>query len=99
MRWVEFALAILFGLFLYWCRCRRRVWYSAVQLIAALALICLAFFPNWPNLLWSGWTGPDWGEHLPRMITLIGGLYALVRGLDNVDALEKWNQRMGSRGR
>ena len=97
MRWVGFALAIPFGLFLYWCRCRRRVWYGVGQIIVALALIALAFFPNWPNLLWSGWAGPAWGEQLPRLVALIGGLYALVRGLDNIDGHEKWNQLLRSR--
>ena len=75
MRVVGFALAIPFGLLLYCCRCRRRVWYGVGQIIVALALIALTFFPNWPNLLWSGWAGPAWGEQLPRLVALIGGLY------------------------
>jgi hypothetical protein len=44
MRSVDFVLAMLFGLFLYWCRCRRRVWYGIGQIISALTLICLALF-------------------------------------------------------
>ena len=36
--------------------------------------------------------GPVWGELLSRTVTLFGGLYAFVRGLDNIDALEKWNR-------
>ena len=97
MRSVGFALAIAFGLLLYWCRCRSRVWYGVGQIIVALALMALAFFPNWPNILWSGWTGPAWGDQLPRLVAIIGGLYALVRGLDNIDGLEKWNQLLRSR--
>jgi len=97
MRSVGFALAIALGLFLYWCRCRRRVWYGVGQIIAALALVCLGCFPEWPNLLWSGWAGPAWGDQLPRVVTLIGGVYALVRGLDNIDALAKWNQLLRGR--
>ena len=97
MRSVGFALAIALGLFLYWCRCRRRVWYGVGQIIAALALVCLGCFPEWPKLLWSGWAGPAWGDQLPRVVTLIGGVYALVRGLDNIDALAKWNQLLRGR--
>ena len=36
--------------------------------------------------------GPVWGGFLSRAVTLFGGLYALVRGLDNINALEKWNR-------
>jgi hypothetical protein len=97
MRSLGSVLAIAFGLFFYWCRCRRRVWYGVGQIIVALALVYLACFPEWPSLLWSGWAGPAWGDQLPRVVTLIGGVYALVRGLDNVDALEKWNQLLRSR--
>src|SRR5215831_12356438 len=97
MRWVGFVLAIALGLFLYWCRCHRGVWYGVGQIIAALALMYLACFHEWPSLLWSGWTGPAWGDQLPRAVTLIGGVYALVRGLDNIDALEKWSQLLRGR--
>jgi hypothetical protein len=91
MRPVCFALAMAVGLFVYWCRCCRRVWYGVGQIMVALALVYLAFFPDWPNLLWSGWSAPAWNDHLPRAVTLIGGVYGLVRGLDNIDAIEKWN--------
>jgi hypothetical protein len=57
----------------------------------------LSLFPTCPNLLWSAWAGPAWGEQLPRLVALIGGLYALVRGLDNIDGHEKWNQLLRSR--
>jgi hypothetical protein len=90
-----FVLALAFGLFLYWCRCRYRVWYGFLEIVAGCLLIYTAFFPGWPTLLWSGWTGPDWGEHLLRTVILIGGLYALVRGLDNIGALERWSRRRG----
>jgi len=94
MHSVGFVLALALGLFLYWCRCRYRIWYGVLEIAAGLFLIYSAFFPAWPTLLWSGWTGPAWGDHLLRTVTLIGGLYALVRGLNNVDALEKWSRRL-----
>jgi hypothetical protein len=41
---------------------------------------------------WMGNLGPVFGGYLSRAVNLFGGLYALVRGLDNVDALGWWNQ-------
>jgi hypothetical protein len=94
--WVYFVLTVLFGLFLYWLRCRHRVLYGATEIVVALLLIYTFFFPEHRGVLqmmeWVGSLGPVWGELLSRSVTLFGGLYALVRGLDNVDALEKWNR-------
>jgi hypothetical protein len=94
--WVYFVLTVLFGLFLYWLRCHHRVLYGAAEIVVALLLIYIFFFPEHRGVLqmieWGGPLGPVWGELLSRAVTLFGGLYALVRGLDNVDALEKWNR-------
>ena len=97
MHWVGFILTIPIGVFLYWCRCRHRVSYGVAEIVVALLLLYIFFFPEGPVLLgadgeWSGPLGPVWGELLSRTVTLFGGLYAFVRGLDNIDALEKWNR-------
>jgi hypothetical protein len=102
MLWVGFAIAILVGVFLYWCRCRHRVLYGAAEILVALLLLYLFFFPEAQGVVgrnsWIGSLGSVWGFYLSRTVTLFGGLYALVRGLDNIDALEKWNRvRQGVR--
>jgi hypothetical protein len=94
MGWVYFAGAILVGVFLYWFRSRCLVWYGVVEILVALLLIYIFFFPEGPGVvgvgMWVGPLGPVWGQLLSRAVTLFGGLYALVRGLDNIDALKKW---------
>jgi hypothetical protein len=88
-------IAILFGVFLYWLRRNYLVLYGIGEIIVALLLLYFFFFPEGPDLLaggWLGYLGPTWGWYPSRAVTLFGGLYALVRGLDNVNAMEKWNR-------
>jgi hypothetical protein len=96
MNWVWFVAAILFGVFLYWLRCRHLVLYGVAEIVVALALIYVFFFPERHGFpLMNEWMGnlpPVLGEPLSRAVNLFGGLYALVRGLDNVDALKRWNR-------
>jgi hypothetical protein len=96
MHWVFFALAILTGVILYWCRCHHRLWYGVGEILVALLLLYIFFFPEGPTALgaggWTGSLGPVWGAILSRTVNLFAGLYALVRGLDNINALERWNR-------
>jgi hypothetical protein len=46
MGWIYLVLTILFGLFLYWLRCRHRVLYGAAEIVVALLLIYTFFFPE-----------------------------------------------------
>ena len=94
MHWIGFALAILAGVILYWIRCRHRFWYGVGEILVALLFLFIFFFPEGPTALGLGWTGlgPVWGVNLLRMLNLFAGLYALVRGLDNINALERWNR-------
>jgi hypothetical protein len=93
MTWVYLGVAILFGLFLYWLRCHQRVLYGSAEIIVAFFLLYFFFSPEGYGVLATGPAGhfDVWGALLSRGVTLFGGLYALVRGLDNVDALGKWN--------
>jgi len=93
MHWVGFALAILAGVLLYWCRCRHRLWYGIGEIVVALLLLYIFIFPEGPAVFGVGsWTGSQWGVNLLRMLNLFAGLYGLVRGLDNINALEGWNR-------
>ena len=96
MGWVYLALSVLVWIFLYWLRCHHRVFYGMCEIVVALLLMYIFFFPEGhPRLAseeWVGTLGPVWGGLLSRGVTLFGGLYALVRGLDNIGALDKWNR-------
>ena len=93
---VYFLAAILFGLFLYWLRCRHRSLYGVAEIVVPLLLLYIFFFPEGHGYTLTGNSvgpfGPEWGKLLSRGVTLVGGLCALVRGLDNLGALEKWNR-------
>ena len=58
MGWVYFVGAILFGIFLYWFRCRCLICYGVVEILVALLLIYIFFFPEGENLL-AGAVGSD----------------------------------------
>ena len=101
--WVYFLATILLGLFLYWLRCRRRALYGVAEIVVPLLLLYIFFFPEGQGRAWTGnWVGPlgpEWRELLSRGLTLFGGLCALARGLDSLDALEKWNRMRQGVGR
>jgi hypothetical protein len=102
MQWIGLGVIILFGVFLYWLRCRHRVLYGAAEILGALGLLYLFVFPETQPFTtpggWIGSLGPVWGAALSNAVKLFGGLYALVRGLDNIDAMEKWNRVIRQRG-
>ena len=56
MHWVGFALAILAGVILYWCRCRHRFWYGVGEILVALLLLYI-FFSGGLGVIVSSWTG------------------------------------------
>jgi hypothetical protein len=99
MLWVYFVVSVLFGALLYWLRCRHRVLYGMGEILVALFILYLFFFPEAAIGLSGGWTGPVgpvWGVYVSRAVTWLVALYALVRGLDNVDALSRWNRLIAS---
>jgi hypothetical protein len=102
MLWVYFVVSVLVGALLYWLRCRHRILYGMGEILVALLLLYLLFFPETPTEVgrngWTGSLGPVWGGDLSRAVTWFVALYALVRGLDNVDALSKWNRLIRQRG-
>jgi hypothetical protein len=50
----------LLGLFFYWLRCRWQLVYGLVELVVALAVIILTFYPQTYYFL-HDLSGPHWG--------------------------------------
>jgi hypothetical protein len=78
--WIGFGAAIVVGGLLYLLRCGRyHVWYGVAEIVVAVLLIYLFFFPEGPNRRlineWTGVLGPVWGALLSRGVTLFAGLY------------------------
>jgi hypothetical protein len=81
--WIYCVATVLVGVGFYWLRERRRLLYGGFEILAALLLIYSAFFPHGPNALLV--TGPTlWDTLLTRTVNIFAGVYALVRGLDNI---------------
>jgi hypothetical protein len=82
MEWFYIVLTIAAGTFFYWLRCRWLAWYGFSELIVALLLIYLTFFPHTNYLLLVG--GGSWDKAFTEPVKLFAGIYAFVRGCDNI---------------
>src|ERR1700680_1350556 len=76
-------VTVCLGLFFYWLRCRWQLVYGLVELVVALAVIILTFYPQTHYLLQGA--GPPWlGWFLSKSVGISAGIYVMVRGLDNI---------------
>ncbi len=99
MAWVYSAGTVIIGVFFYWLRSNYRVWYGVSEIFVAFALMYVAYFPHGGALVL--YVGPAPAPITPQILdTLItravpffASVYALVRGLDNVDVLGRWNRQ------
>jgi hypothetical protein len=74
--WVVVAVAF------YRVRCRSRLLYGALEVAAGIGVIIIGEFP--PNAIAAATT---WtlGSRAAHMLALMGGVYIVVRGLDNIE--------------
>jgi hypothetical protein len=71
-----------FGLIFYWLRSRCRLAYGAIELVVALAVIILTFYPQSYALLYQ--KPPLVGSLLSQSAGILAGIYVMVRALDNI---------------
>jgi len=76
-------VTVCLGLFFYWLRCRWQLVYGLVELVVALAVIILTFYPQ-TNYLLQEAGPPWWGWFLSKSVGISAGIYVMVRGLDNI---------------
>lgn len=76
-------VTIAAGLFFYWLRCQFRFWYGLVELAVALGVIYMTFYPQTDNLLLNA--PPISHSLFTKGAGILGGIYILVRGMDNMD--------------
>jgi hypothetical protein len=97
MAWVYSVGTVIIGLFFYWLRSNRRVWYGVSEIFVS-ALMYVAYSPRGGAFLLTAGVPkpPPLPTPVDRLIVgavpFFASVYALVRGLDNVDALERWNR-------
>jgi hypothetical protein len=77
------ALTVCAGLFFYWLRGQFRFIYGLCEIVVALVVIYLTFYPHTYNLVTRM---PTFSEMiLSKSIGVLGGIYIMVRGLDNME--------------
>jgi hypothetical protein len=79
---IYFGLTVLAAMFFYWLRSWHRVLYGLSELGVALLLMYLAYFPHTNYLLLEG--GGVWDLILTKPVQIFAGIYAFVRGMDNI---------------
>ena len=83
MNFIFILLTVCAGLFFYWLRGRFRLIYGMCEIGVALVIISLTFYPQTHNLLIQM---PTFYEILlSKGVGVLGGIYVMVRGLDNMD--------------
>ena len=76
MFWVVVAMVF------YRIRCASRLLYGAVEIVAGIVTIVLGEFP--PYAVLTSDTTWTMGSRAAHMLTLMAGVYLVVRGLDNI---------------
>lgn len=73
---------VLFAIGFYRVRCWNRFVYGLIELAAGIAVIILGEFP--PNAVLTADGSWPLGSRAAHMLTLMGGVYIVVRALDNI---------------
>jgi hypothetical protein len=97
MGWFYLFVTIGFAIFLYWLRQQHRLWYGVSEILVALLIIALVFVPprGW-DFMRTASPASFWFLPLTKTVGIFAGVYAFVRGLDNIDAglpSSTWRER------
>jgi hypothetical protein len=86
MPWVYTFITVCAGLFFYWLRNNHRIVYGTSEIIAALALMYVVYFPHGGNAyLLMNSTPPTFLDILTsRAVAFFASVYGFVRGCDNI---------------
>jgi hypothetical protein len=80
---IHVLMAILLGVAFYWLRCRCRLAYATIEIVAGIGVIIVigyipfTFDPDTANF--------DYVRDAFHTLTLMGAIYLLVRGLDDLE--------------
>ncbi len=80
--WV--ALAIIGAGFFYWLRVKHRRLYGLSEIIVGIAILLAKFVATPPITLITDDAYSTWLPTATTLIALFTGMYAIVRGIDNI---------------
>jgi hypothetical protein len=88
MNWCYFLLTMIGGGVFYALRCQCRFLYGIVEICIGGLVIYLVWNPAQTNYLLINEPAPyaELAKALGKAIGVVGGIYLLVRGLDNIDS-------------
>jgi hypothetical protein len=83
MRWLGVLVSIVVAGIFYWLRNHHRIAYGTIEIVVGLAMLLVAFniIATPIYLTEDGTASSDWQL---TMIGVVTGVYALVRGWDNI---------------
>lgn len=84
MGWLYFVLAIGAAFVFYWLRSKHRIAYGLFEIAVGIAILAVRFVIAGPAFLLVDDSGSEWFGRLTALISLFTGIYAIVRGLDNI---------------
>ncbi|MGD9617913.1 MAG: hypothetical protein AB7H90_21250 [Alphaproteobacteria bacterium] len=84
MSYLYFVLTIAIAIFFYWLRVNRRALYGVCEIVIAIVIIYQLTIPDQPTILL--WDGPDPANFFlaSKIVGFFAGVYAFVRGMDNL---------------
>jgi hypothetical protein len=80
---VTITVSVAVAGLLYEVRSRHRFWYGVGEVVAGLGVIVVLFNPPSTALVTEDFSFV--GSFIARNLSALGGLYLMVRGLDNID--------------
>ena len=80
MNWVYFVMTFAIGVLVHWFRGRYRFLYGVSQILVAILLVYLAFFPHGANVFLI--SGPSlWDILMTNTVNIVFGIYTFMRGM------------------
>jgi hypothetical protein len=87
MPYVLFVITVIIAFIFYWLRNNHRISYGVIEIVVALFFIYATYFaPPGPTFIVAGTVvpAPFLYTFAQRAVTFFVGVYAFVRGLDNL---------------
>jgi hypothetical protein len=84
MGYLYLTLAVIAAVFFYWLRARYRILYGLSEIAVSILILVLIFIPPTKDSALLISSGSPWFPTLTNAVSLFAGIYAFVRGLDNI---------------
>lgn len=84
MGYVYLALALIAAGFFSWLRTHHRILYGTSEVLVGVAILAVRFIVTGPDFLTAEDSGSVLYDPLRTVIAVFTGIYAIVRGLDNI---------------